>query len=300
MITLTKLVNDGKRILGEDPVFWCLNGLYHSFFEILERGDYSKEIELLEILEKWANNGPSCMINRGNVNVCASVFNTHQQYVRGSTKRREFGDVTFATIFSHHREKKVGFANTFQIKVDFFTINAYRNLFASSNRRQLDFYRTNLIEALDPMYDSLICDFLHYFLIGAASRDRHPIMEVPLSFTWLDDSSGAYWGILPSILDCRYISGRNTPTGLDTRIRKLLLTTGINIDRVLPLCTPKLRGTLEGILRSGVNESKKNAKTTSENDSNNKYPNKGNEEFVPPDFPLSSSIVVATEVSFLD
>jgi hypothetical protein len=300
LTTLAKLVNDGKRILGEDQVFWCLYGLYGGFFRILEQGNYGKEIELLGILEKWARNGTDYLIDRGNITVDASVFNTHQQYIRGGTRRREFGDVTFATIFSHRNQKmRFGFANTFQIKVEFSAIDAYRRLFTSSNQKQLDFYRTSLIEALSPMYDHLICDFLHYFLIGGPNTS-HSIMEVPLSFTWLDDSSGAYWGILPSLLASRYITNRYSSAGVDTMIRKLFLTTGININHILPLCTPNLRDTLQRILKSGVRQSKKDGKSPLNDNSNDKYRNKESEEFVPPDFPISSSIVVATEVSFLE
>ena len=296
---MTKLVNDGKSVLGQDSVFWNLYGSYSGFFKILELGNYTQEIDLLQILGKWAQNASFCSINNGNVSVDAAVFRTHQQYVRGLIGHREFGDVTFVTMFSNRpKSQKIGFANTFQIKVEFSAVEAYKKLFTSANLAQLNFYRTNLLEALDPIYDHLICDFLHYFLIEGSNK-THSIMEVPLSLTWLDDSSGAYWGILPALLNDRYISNRLGCTGIDTMIRKLFLTTGININRILPLCMPKLRDTLQRILDSGVRNSKKEEKLPADDNPEGKFKDKASEEFVPPEFQISSSVVIATEVSFL-
>jgi len=291
--TTAKLVNDGKKVLGQDRVFWNLYGLYDGFFKILEHGNYSREIDLLHILERWAINGSSYSTSWGTSNVSAAVFSTHQQYVRGFSKRREFGDVTFATLFSRPNAKRIGFVNAFQIKVDFSASNAYCNLFVSPNQKQLDFYRTNFIEALDPIYNDLICDFLHYFLIGGPNAN-HVIMEIPLSATWLDDSSGAYWGILPALLRGRYISDGQC-AGLDTMIRKVFLTTGINIERILTKCTQNLRDTLQRILDHGVLNSKKEEKPFSKDIPPNIYNER--EEFEPPDRPIASSIVIATEVA---
>lgn len=293
MSSVARLVNNGKRIMGEDQVFWGIYGIYNGFFKILEKGNYSREVDLLDYLEKWSINArPHFSVARGNVSVETKVFNTHQRYVQAIT-RREFGDVTFAVLFSDNNQR-VGFMNTFQIKVDSTPLSAYISLF-SKNQGQLDFYKTNLIEALDPIYDKLICDFLHYFLIGGMSTN-HSIMEIPLSLTWFDDHSGSYWSILPAILENRFITGINFPTGVDTIIRKQVLTTGININHVLDICTPKLHKTLEDLLHFGVHNLKEKSANIDEPDS--KFPN--NKEKKNPEFPLSSAVVIATEVTFAE
>ena len=293
MLTKVKLVNDGKIILGEDAVFSNLTDLYRGLFRVLELAVYTNEKELLQILEKWAQNGTFMTLQSSNYLVHAGIIKTHQRYVYGITGHREFGDITFVTLFSKpSQNQKIGFANTFQIKVDSTPFEAYRKIFDQANWPQLDFYRVNFLQNLALSYDPLACDFLHYFLIGWQSG-CHPIMEIPLSLTWLDDTHGTYWKLLPSLLNDGCIINRFGNTGIDTSMRKLFLTTGINIEFLLPFCLPKLKSTLENILKIGVLGTKGREKPSNEDPPSNEDTDKHDQNLK---YPISSSIVIATEV----
>jgi hypothetical protein len=289
MANMARLINNGKDILGEDQSFACLSGLYNGFFNILERGNYTTEIDLLDAIDKWSNAQQFCRFNGSRAEVVAKVYRTHQMYVRAQGGNyREFGDVTFVLLFSDN-DRREGFSNTFQIKVDQSIFHAYGSLFSGQNFQQLNFYRTDFLERLRHPYDTLICDFLHYFLID--SRWPHCIAEIPLSYTWLDDRSSAYWTTLRSLLVPRLITGLNSQSGFDTMLRKQFLSTGINIRRILPLCTKSLHDILEPLVESGVTEfPEKRFNQGNENTPPEKPP------FKPPEFALSSSAVVATEI----
>lgn len=214
--------------------------------------------------------------------------------MRGIKGRREFGDVTMITAFSSNiKNLRVAYANTFQIKVGKSAIDAYRNLFSSTHTNQLHFYKKEFIEALGSPYDAIICDFLYYWLISG-STIPHPIMEVPLSFTWLEDSL-TYSRRYSNRLGRRYLPQNVPYAGMDTMLRCLFLTTGININQVLSLSTPSLRNIFESILRIGVRRSL----LSGDNNPMNVEPTESDrDEFIPPRYPLSSAIVVATEVEF--
>lgn len=292
---MSGLTNNGKEILGNDKVIQRLWKIYGQLFYILKQERYDKEILLLPILESWAQQGKRDSVTVGNTTVDVGVFFTHRAYVRGIAGRREFGDVAFITAFSSlSNGKRIAFANAFQIKVGSSSLDAYRGLFRKTHLHQLNFYRRSLIEALSPLYSILICDFLHYWLIGGGGIP-HPIMEIPLSFTWLGDSSKKHTRRYRIKFGRQYLPSRTPFSGIDTMLRSLFLTTGINVEHMLSLCTPSLRKILENILQVGVR-----ASLPSKNDDPmNEYPNETrDEEFRPPKRPISSSIVIATEVVF--
>ena len=294
MTNLAQLVNSGKNVLGEDQSFTCLSGLYNGFFQILENANYTTEVDLLDAIGKWANTAPICEFNDPGIEVTAKVFRTHQMYVKTQGRtHREFGDVTFVLLFSDNNRRE-GFANAFQIKVDQTVEHAYGSLFAGQNFQQLSFYRTNFLERLYQPYNTLICDFLHYFLIG--SSWPHPIAEIPLSYTWLDDRNSGYWTMLRSLLTPRFITGIRSPTGFDTMLRKQFLSTGINIRRILPLCTKSLHDVLKPLVTKGIRRF--DEKRSNQQNSEDFPPEKFGDQFKHPDFPLSSSAVIATEIRF--
>ncbi|MEM2613850.1 MAG: hypothetical protein QXO15_06425, partial [Nitrososphaerota archaeon] len=252
-------------------------------------------------LEKWAIdfNKKSRTIYDSGVSVDIGVFSTHQDYVRAFRERREFGDVTFMTVFSS-TTGKAAYANTFQIKVSDFAEGAYRELFGH-HFGQLDFYRRGLVKALGKP-EPLLCDFLYYWFIG--TEIPHPIKEVPLSLTWLNSDRAFNWP--------RYYL-----RPIDALLRCLFLVTGINVDFLLKqkLCTPELEKIFSQIVEKGVRKSLNNSikrfsdimdvrlRTALERLENkgplDPYPEKPPEEgFKRPEFPISSRIVIATEVSF--
>lgn len=293
---MIRLTNNGKEILAKDNVIRRQWKIYGELFHILKRKKYVKEKELLPILESWAKKGKHDSLTVGNWRVDIGVFYTHRAYIRGITGRREFGDVTFITAFSSKSDRKrVAYANAFQIKVGNSAIDAYRGLFSSTHLNQLNFYRRKLIEALHPLYNSLICDFLHYWLIGGG-KIPHPIMEVPLSFTWLGDSSKVYSRRFLTMFGRRYLPNRTLFTGMDTVLRSLFLITGINVKHMLRLCTPSLRKILEKILSTGIRKSL----LCNDDDPMNEYLKKNREKEFRPEFPIASSLVIATEVVFLE
>ncbi|MEM2100287.1 MAG: hypothetical protein QXP45_02995 [Thermoproteota archaeon] len=292
----------GRESLGRGNIvgdIWSLLGK-RFFIDKLASGIYSREKELLDDLEKWAIdfNRKSRTIYDSGVSVDIGVFSTHQDYVRGFEGRREFGDITFVTIFSSPTSK-VAYANTFQIKVSDFAEKAYRELFRH-HVRQLDFYRRDFVKTLGKP-EPLLCDFLYYWLIG--TEIPHPIKEVPLSLTWLHSDQVFNWP--------RYYL-----RPMDTLFRCLFLVTGIDVDFLLKrrLCTPGLEKILR-IIKEGVRKFISNSIKRSsdiedvrlrtaleklgDSGSLDPYPEKPPEEgFERPEFPISSRIVIATEVSF--
>ena len=293
MSAITKLVNNGKFTLGEDQVFNGIWLLFDSFFKVVRSANYTTEKQLLPLLEKWANNSPFYTAHAGNAIVRTGAVKTHKLYVHGVTGYREFGDVTYVTVFRKPSQNlRIAFANTFQIKVDSTELDAYKKLFEAMNKPQLEFYRKDFLEELQLTYNPLICDFLHYLLIGGKSN-HHTITEIPLSVTWLQDSSGTYWQMLPAIFSDRSISNSNGCTGIDNIITKMFLTTGINVDFLLNYCYPKLKSTLENILSFDVDT----AKNKSMNEPNEpKYEDK--KPLEDENNRISSSIVIATDVLF--
>lgn len=293
---MIRLTNKGKEVLAQDKVIKRLWKTYGALFAILRQKSYGNEEDLLPLLKSWAKKGKRDSMAIGNVTVDTGVFYTHRAYIRGISGRREFGDVTFVTCFSSKpMQNRVAYANTFQIKVGDSAIDAYRGLFGSTHRNQLSFYRTKLIEALHPIYIFLICDFLHYWLIGA-NRVPHPILEIPLSLTWLGNSSKVYSRTFSAKFDRRYLKDATSYAGMDTMLESLLLIAGINVRYMIRLCTPSLRKILESILKMGVHKSL----ASKNNDPTNINPDQPHEHRPRPEFPIASSIVVATEVVFLE
>ena len=67
---------------------------------------------------------------------------------------------------------------------------------------------------------------------------------------------------------------------------------GINVAVILPLCTPHLRDTLSQTLRYEISEIELG-------DPIGEYPKPPEkEELIPPDFPISSKVVISVEVRF--
>jgi len=79
--------------------------------------------------------------------------------------------------------------------------------------------------------------------------------------------------------------------GIDNIILKMFLTTGINVDCILPLRTPKLRRILEDIITYGLAAVKKKVGAPQ----NLEKERKGDKELE--DW-ISSSIIIVTEVTF--
>jgi len=268
----------GKEALADRRSLGAIQRLIGKelFIDILKRGDYSTELELLHILKHWAIDRSRSLIS---VPVAKALVNirvafSHQAYIKAMQRRREFGDVTLVTLFSSGG-LRIGYANTFQIKVGSSVDEAHVKLFGS-HLRQLDFYRRNLTTAIGRPYPH-ICDFLYYWLVGR--RKPHKIREIPLSLTWLNRTIPSGWPRYP----LRY---------RDTVLRNLLLITGIDVSCLLPHCAPGLGRILEQMLEHGVSGSLE----TEIGDPFDGYPEKPPEgEFRPPEFPISSEVVVATE-----
>jgi hypothetical protein len=279
------LITRGKEILGDRNVLqtvWNTIG-EPLFIDMLRNGNYRREIDLLNILRNWATGArpPFLSVPQRDEVVNARVIFTHQTgRVMGRTGR-EFGDITFTTSFySQQTGERITYANTFQIKVDDTIADAYRELFRGRNLDQLNFYRRNLVLNIGGPYPE-ICDFLYYWLIGR--QNPHPLVEVPLSLTWMANASPFRWPRYP----LRY---------WDTMLRCLFLITGINVDSILNFCTPSLQKILEDISKKGVTKTQQPKATNPIND----YPEKPPTEFKPPEFPISSALVIATEVKFLE
>jgi len=299
------LVIRGRELLATGKLLERIWGSLGKEFFInnLVYGNYKTENELLENLRRWAIyfNRSFHTIRNAAVSIDIGVFCTHQAYVRGVGERREFGDVTFVTVFSSTTDR-TAYANTFQIKVDDFAENAYRGLF-SHHFGQLEFYRRKLIIKLGKP-DSLLCDFLYYWFIGLEMP--HLIKETPLSLTWLPWNKSFNWP-------------KYNLRPLDALLRCLFLITGIDVDFLLrrKLCTPRLEKILLQIVKEGVRKSLEKSflnlnesgydirlRSVLENLDGNgplkdpyreKPPEAG---FESPEFPISSEIVIATEVSF--
>jgi hypothetical protein len=121
----------------------------------------------------------------------------------------------------------------------------------------------------------------------------HPIKETPLSLTWLSWNQPFNWP-------------KYNLRPLDTLLRCLFLITGIDVNFLLrqKLCTPSLERILSKIVKEGVRNSiDKNFLNLNELDNNwalkDPFPEKPPKvEFEPPEYPISSEIIIATEVIF--
>jgi len=248
------------------------------FIDVLRNGNYTKEKELLQILRHWQDSFRPYQIlsPSGDVLVDLGAFLTHQAYIRGVKGHREFGDITFATYFSSDNESRIGYVNAFQIKVSTSAADAYKDLF-HSHANQLNFYRTSLIEAMGGPHPE-ICDFLYYWFIG--NQRPHELKEVPLSFTWVGPSLNVE-------------SNRYYMRYTDLMLRCMLLTTGVNVSFVSGFCAPKLRRILNGIAKVGVSKMLEAVKDDPPDDPPREPPQASVFEY--PEYPISSSIVIAME-----
>ena len=107
----------GRGVLGDLGILndlWI--NVYEPFFDIIYFKYYRNELELLNLLLRWASSNGLFTFSMKDFIVYSRVFCTHKRYVRAGRKRREFGDITFLVLFSC-RDKRVGYANTFQLKV---------------------------------------------------------------------------------------------------------------------------------------------------------------------------------------
>jgi hypothetical protein len=281
LIELTMdLIISGREILGREEVLrrlWEVIG-EPLFIRHIINGDYDNEPQLLNNLRDWVNgpNRPFLPIPQKDATVNVGVFPTHQRYIRAGP---EFGDITFATSFSSPNSKRITYVNTFQIKLGDTPYGAYRELFGGHNLNQLEYYRRDLTLNIGGPYPE-ICDFLYYWLIK--QQPPRSLIEVPLSSTWVGRAPLIRWpGYLPRYRDIMY--------------RCLFLITGVNMDSILGLCTDGLRRVLEDITKHGVCPPSQ----TKTNNSMNDYPEKPPTEFKPPEFPISSAFVMATEVKLL-
>ena len=121
-----ELIVKGRKVLTKDYVIWRLWRIYGDFFKILRRGKYSKETDLFFILENWVKRGKFERISGDRFNINVGVFRLHRSYPRGIVERKGFGDVAFISAFSTKYNKRVVYANFFQLKVKETAIKAYR------------------------------------------------------------------------------------------------------------------------------------------------------------------------------
>jgi hypothetical protein len=281
---MIELITRGKEALGQrNTLAWIWRVFGREFFtNRLRKGKYSTEEQLLGLMKSWKVDGksPYFSMASGNPHVNLAMFFTHQAYIGYEKDYKEFGDITFATVFSSRCGDRIAYVNTFQMKVGNSASEAYKGLFSNS-ARQLNFYRRDLIKDIGGPYPQ-ICDFLYYWLIG--SKIPHELKEIPLSLMWLDHSLPLRWPRYP----LRY---------RDTMLRSLFLITGLEVNSMLELCKPSLRDILQQISQEGVNE----AFEAHANDTPPKplepEEHGGSESHKPS---ISSAMVVATEVKFTE
>ena len=284
-----ELILKGKECLGDNVQL--INNLWRRIFKRVFAQmyfyQYTNEKDLLSTLCKWANQHKLFSYQTNRIMVFSKAFCTHQKYVSVSGKRREFGDVTFLTMFSRPG-RRVAYMNTFQLKVSRDFLSLLRNLDYS----QLDFYRRELITKLmGPKYKLFNCDFLYYWMIKKTMP--RIILEVPLSILWMKNSYNLLnkWQYsYPHFV--WYIFGWNV------MLRSLFLTTGVYVKRVLKFATPGFRDLLNRLLKEGVERVASNVYVYNGGNFDDGYelPEKPKKPELP-EYPLDSS-VVATEILF--
>lgn len=124
-------------------------------------------------------------------------------------------------------------------------MHAHKEIFGSNTIGQTNFYRKTLLTQLGSIYQHLICDFLYFWLIGK-ENNPHPILEMPLSYTWIKipfKYNIAYRRRFEKL----YFKQNSPPAGMSTMLNSLFLISGINIDIVMPLCKPSLKEILKDI-----------------------------------------------------
>lgn len=278
----SSLILKGREVLGRLEFLGSIwSNVYEPFFSIIYFDNYRNESMLLNKLLRWASSLKRFSYKTDDVTVFSRVFYTHQHYVRTSKRgRREFGDVSFLTLFSRSDER-IGYVNTFQLKVSSNISSLLKNI----NRSQLDFYRFDFtMRILNNVDKILICDFLWYWMV--LNVKPRILFEIPLSFMWIKDP---YKSIM--LHDFPY-SKLSFYQSLSIMLRNLLLVTGISVEEVLSYATPRLRDLLYLLLKFGVKDLP--MKLHQFNGGEGFPPNK---ELPKPEFPIGSSIVIATEVS---
>lgn len=274
------LILKGRESLGNINVLdnlWI--NVFKPFFNIIYSEYYRNELELLNLLLKWASSNKLLTFRGKDFIIYSKSFYTHRRYVRVGRSRREFGDVTFLILFSSH-SKRIGYVNTFQLKVGFDLFDLLRKI----DLRQLDFYRSIFTSRILSIDDGiLICDFLYYWLIKKVKP--RIIFEVPLSVMWIDN---AYRYMFSSF----YYNKLDLLQGLSIMLRSLLLVTGVNVDEILKYATPSLKLLFYQLLKYGVEVTTHHFSQFNDGEFN-RFPN---EESFKPEYPINSSIVIATEV----